>query len=61
MQVGKTLSHRVYEKIEFVQNTPDPYAFVMIDIALNNVHKTTHYPSIWTCLKDFSILCDEKH
>ena len=24
------------------QNTPNHYAFVMINIALNNIHKTTH-------------------
>ena len=38
------------------------YACVMINISINDVHKTTHLPSIWTQRpQDFSILRDERN
>ena len=32
--------------MDMVQNTPDPYAFVVINIARNNIHETTNPPSM---------------
>ena len=39
-----------------------PILSVMINIAISNIRETTHIPSAGgKYLKDFAILCDEKH
>ena len=61
--IKRVQKHRV-EKIEshktlcefYLVDTIFLVATVMINMARNNIHKTTHRPSIWTCLKALSIL-----
>ena len=49
---------RSHGKVVWTQNTPDLYPFVMINIARNNIHKTTHQ-YLDPASQDFSIF-DEK-